>query len=46
VDRISMRLTPMPKTPDGHRYVWITEPQLSDSVETALERLAPLVAHR
>lgn len=46
VDRISMRLTPMPKTPDGRRYVWITEPQLSGSVEAALERLVPLVADR
>lgn len=46
VDRISMRLTPTPRTPDGHRYVWITEQQLGDSVETALERLDPLVARR
>jgi hypothetical protein len=46
VDRTSMRLTPTPKTPSGHRYVWITEQQLAGSVDTALERLAQLVARR
>ncbi|MBI2777146.1 MAG: hypothetical protein HYX57_07765 [Chloroflexi bacterium] len=46
VDRASMRLTPTPKTASGHRYVSITEQQLAGSVDTALDRLAPLVTRR
>lgn len=37
-----MRLTP--KALDRRRYLFITEQQLDASMESALERLAPMVA--